>query len=80
MSHPTVRWVRAETYAAAIDCPRQFVIGKILDSQLNGVVVNDEWFVVLCGEDNLTEGKAWVTTGVRPACAVAGSALSVALH
>lgn len=65
MSHPTVRWVRAETYAAVIDRPRQFVIGKILDSQLNGVVVNDEWFVVLCGEDKPEDLGATTTRDLR---------------
>lgn len=80
MSHPTVHWVRAETYAAAIDRPRQFVIGKILDSQLNGVVVNDEWFVVLCGEGNLPEGEVQVAIGVRRARTAARAAGRVALH
>jgi hypothetical protein len=46
MNDAPIRWTRAETYAQETRCTRDAVVAKILDGQLNGVVIDTRWYVL----------------------------------
>ena len=46
MNDAPIRWTRAETYAQETRSTRDAVVAKILDGQLNGVVINTHWYVL----------------------------------
>jgi len=46
MTDAPIRWTPAETYAADNCTSRDAVVAKILDGQLNGVVIDTHWYVL----------------------------------
>jgi hypothetical protein len=46
MNDAPIRWTRAETYAQETRSTRDAVVAKILDGQLNGVVIDTHWYVL----------------------------------
>ena len=46
MNDAPIRWTRAETYARETRSTRDAVVAKILDGQLNGVVIDTHWYVL----------------------------------
>ena len=46
MTDAPIRWTRAETYAQETRSTRDAVVAKILDGQLNGVVIDTHWYVL----------------------------------
>jgi hypothetical protein len=46
MTDAPIRWTRAETYAQEARSTRDAVVAKILDGQLNGVVIDTHWYVL----------------------------------
>jgi len=46
MTDAPIRWTRAETYAQETRSTRDAVVAKILDGQLNGVVIDSHWYVL----------------------------------
>ena len=46
MTDAPIRWTRAEDFARETRSTRDAVVAKILDGQLNGVVINTHWYVL----------------------------------
>ena len=46
MTDAPIRWTRAETYAEQNRSTREAIVAKILDGELNGVVIGTHWYVL----------------------------------
>ena len=46
MTDAPIRWTRAETFAEQNRSTRDAIVAKILDGQLNGVVIGTHWYVL----------------------------------